>query len=107
MKKFTNVSLIALSLVALFATSGFAAESMVDDYEFTAIDNDVTIEIDVPASHEDCNSYASLQNEIDLALDILNFDSEITAKECAHTDTQDEANAEKIYLVLENISFDG
>ncbi|MCP4292936.1 MAG: hypothetical protein GY780_14010 [bacterium] len=107
MKKLMNITLIALSLVALFATSGFAAESMVDDYEFTAIDNGVTISIEAPASHEECNSYASLQNEIDLALESLNYDTDISAKECAHADKNEEANAEKIYRLLESISFDG
>ncbi len=107
MKKLTNVSLIALSLVALFATAGFAAETSADEYEFTALYNDVVIEFPSDLSHEDCNRYAALQNSIDLTLSVLEYDLDINDSSCSHPDQAQKVAAKNINRILEDISFDG
>ncbi len=107
MKKLMNVSLIALSLVAIFATAGMAAETSADEYEFTALYNDVIVEFPGEVSHEDCNISAALQNRIDLTLSVLAYDEDISATECSHPDSEEQAASQNVNRILEEISFDG
>ena len=107
MKKLLNVSLIALSLVAIFATAGLAAEESADEYEFTALYNDVVVEFPAEISHEECSNYASLQNKTDLTLTVLQYDEDITEPECSHPDHEQQVASQKINRILEEISFDG
>ena len=107
MKKLINVSLVALSLVAIFASASLATEKSADEYEFTALYNDVVIEFPGEINHEECSLYASQQNKIDLALSVLNYDEDITEPECTHPDHEQQMAAQNVNRILEEISFDG
>ena len=107
MKKLLNVSLIALSLVALFATAGLANENTADEYEFTALYNDVVVDFPSPISPEECSVYASLQNRVDQATNILQYDTVANATTCSHPDQAAEMAAQNVNRILEEISFDG
>ncbi len=107
MKKLLNISLIALSLVTIFASGALASEKPADEYEFTALYNDVVVEFPSEVSHEECTTYAKLQNKIDLTLNVLQYDEDITKAECSHTNHEQNVAAKKVNRILEEISFDG
>ena len=107
MKKLLHVTLIALSLATVFASASLANTTSNDEYEFTALYNDVLVEFPAKISHEDCNTYARLQNKIDLRLDVLQYDQDISKAECSHPDADQKASQLKVNRILEEISFDG
>lgn len=106
MKNLLKTTVVTLALVTIFASASMA-NTVADEYEFTALDNDVVIEFPGTVSHEECNNYAILQNRIDLALDALDYDQNISAEECTHPDhAQNMANL-NVERTLADLGFDG
>ena len=67
----------------------------------------MVIEFPIEISHEECSVYASLQNKVDLALNVLEYDEDITEPECSHPDHEQQVAAQNVNRILEEISFDG
>ncbi len=106
MKKLHNTTVIALTLITVFASASLASVSA-DEYEFTALYNDVVIEFPAPVSHEDCNNYAVLQNRVDRTLDAFEYDLDISEAECTHQDSARELAKLKVERSLSELGFDG
>ena len=106
MKNQLKTTFTTLALLTIFASVSYATPPA-DEYEFTALDNDVVIEYSSPLSLHECNSYAALQNRIDLVLEPLQYDVEISKKECSHP-VQSQIQAElKVERMLTELGFDG
>ena len=106
MKNLLNTTVIALALVTIFASASLANISE-DEYEFTALDKDVVIDFPAPASQEDCNNSAILQHRIDLALSSFQYEVDINAEECTHSDHAQNLASLDVERTLNDLGFDG
>jgi len=106
MKNLLNTTAVTLALVTIFASAALAG-TPADEYEFTALDNDVMIEYPSSVSHEDCNSYAALQNQVDLVLSAFQYDSDISEAKCAHPEHAQELADLNLEQTLVELGFDG
>ncbi len=107
MKKLVNTTLIALSLVTIFASAALASDRTADEYEFTALYNDVEVQFPGEASKAECDQYSSLQNRIDRTLEAFQYDIQINEVECAHLSHAQQAASKTIENRLDELSFEG
>lgn len=104
MKKLMNVTLIALSLTAVFASAAVADTLWADEYELNYA-NVGTLQ-SAPYSKAECDRQAELQNKVDLALQPLQYDVVIAEPECNHDNHRDEVAGSLVDQALASLSFD-
>jgi hypothetical protein len=107
MKKLLNTTLIALSLVTVFASASLAIDENADEYEFTVLYNDVEVEFPGEVSKEECDDYSRLQNRTDLTVQAFQYDTQISEVECDHLNHGQKLANKKIENILNDLGFDG
>lgn len=107
MKKQLNITLIALSLVTIFSSAALSATPSADEYEFTALYNDVVVQFPAEQSKADCDRSAHRQNTVDVRLSAFQYDTNITKPNCCGQDEIRSEKQDELEKTLEDLSFDG